>query len=83
MQMSADAEYKCPGCKRPLVSRQHKRCQYCGAEIPDGSLYGKSETDSQKRTWETAESKRKKRQRKQDEDEEQTRQQAGNSSGFF
>jgi hypothetical protein len=78
--MSADVKYLCPACKRELLSRRHKHCQYCGAEIPDNLLFGKAEIDAQKHQWEQSEAKRKIRQRQQDEEEKRKQQKAANGS---
>lgn len=79
--MSANVKYVCPACKRELLSRRHKHCQYCGAEIPDSLLYSNAEIDAQKRQWEQSEAKRKIRQRQQDEEEKEKQQKAANGSG--
>ena len=35
----------CPECQRPIYSRQHPRCGYCGAALPAEFLLAAHEVD--------------------------------------
>ena len=67
--MSADTQYACLECKRPLVSRRHTHCQYCGAQIPEVLLYTKAEVEAENREREMAQKARKVRAKESDEEE--------------
>jgi hypothetical protein len=64
-----EAQFQCPECKRPLASRRHKKCQYCGAELPESLLYTKSEIEALNREWEKSQAKRKADGKERDEEE--------------
>lgn len=38
-------KYKCPKCKRLLYTRQSKKCQFCGAELPEELLLTEEEKE--------------------------------------
>lgn len=62
-------EFKCPECKRPLASRRHKKCQYCGAELPESLLYTTAEIEAQNRERNELEKNRTVRNKARDEEE--------------
>ena len=64
------ALYECPNCKRPLVSRRNKRCQYCGAELPESLLYTKAEVEAQDRLLAQKETEMKNRKLAEREEEQ-------------
>ena len=64
---------ECPQCKRPLASRRHKRCQYCGAELPDHLLATPAELDAEFRNWKKADKQRQARQAEADAQERANR----------
>ena len=67
--MNTNVKYECPECKRPLVSRRHKECQHCGAELPGELLYTNAEIEAQNRAWVESEKNRKARDKERDEEE--------------
>ncbi len=65
--------YQCPECKRPLASRHHKQCQYCGAGIPQNLLYTREEVEEQNRESMEGQKERKAREKTADEIEKAKR----------
>ena len=37
------SEYTCPKCSRPVATRRHKKCTYCGAILPEELLFSEEE----------------------------------------
>lgn len=55
------------------MSRRHKRCQYCGAELPPHLLAGDAEIAAEFRDWKKAEKQRQARQAEADAQEKAKR----------
>jgi len=62
-------KYECPTCKRPLASRRHKNCQYCGAELPERMLASQGEIKAEFREWKKTEKVRQAHQTETDAEE--------------
>lgn len=71
------ASYECPECKRPLASRRHNKCQYCGADLPKALLYSKAEIEAQNQQQDELEKKRKTREGERDEEDRKRRDDGG------
>ena len=37
------SKYACPKCSRPIATRRHKNCTYCGAILPQELLFSEEE----------------------------------------
>jgi len=37
------SENTCPKCARPIATRRHKKCSYCGAILPEELLFSDEE----------------------------------------
>jgi ssDNA-binding Zn-finger/Zn-ribbon topoisomerase 1 len=61
-------EYRCPKCNRLLYDRKHKKCGWCGADLPEELLFTKEEIDKMEK--ESAELEEQRRLRKIREDKE-------------
>ena len=48
------------------MSRRHKRCQYCGAELPEHLLATAAEIEADMKAWKEADKERQKRQTQAD-----------------
>jgi hypothetical protein len=62
-------EYVCPKCKRAVLSRRHKNCQYCSAELPKEFLLTESEIAKDNQDWEKMQQDRMRRQLEADIEE--------------
>jgi hypothetical protein len=69
MEPVMEMKLECPSCKRPLASRRHKLCQYCGAELPAELLFSKEEMEAANRAWDEEQKKIRLRHAKEDEEE--------------
>ena len=74
-------KYECPECHRPLASRRHKRCQYCGAELPQHLLVTQAETDAEFRAWKKADKQRQAHQAEADAEESANRASLDSTAG--
>ncbi len=67
-------EYRCPQCKRLIYDRKHKKCGYCGAELPEDLLFTQEEVEKMnKELTELEEQHRKLRIKKENEEKERQR----------
>jgi hypothetical protein len=49
-----EAQFKCPQCNRPVLSRRSKNCLYCGAVLPENLVFTKEEVEMQNRRLDEA-----------------------------
>jgi len=69
----------CPICKRLLYSRQHKKCGFCGAELPPEALLSEDEIAAIKTEQQAIAVRRAKAKAKEDEEK---RKQSADGGGF-
>lgn len=55
------------------MSRHHKHCQYCGAELPERMLATQAEIDAEFHAWQKADKQRQARQAEADAQEKANR----------
>jgi uncharacterized Zn finger protein (UPF0148 family) len=77
------AKYECPECKRPLLSRRNKKCQYCGVELPEELLYTKAEIEAQDREWKEAERRREAHEKEHEDKERKKRDEGGDAAAVI
>jgi len=65
-----ETKFQCPKCKRPIVSRRNKLCQYCGAALPEHLLFTKAEIEKQDRFQEEDRMNRERREKAREEIQE-------------
>ena len=63
----------CPQCQRPIYSRQHPRCGYCGAALPAEFLLAAHEVDEIKEEMRESEMRRQIAKAKEEQEREATR----------
>jgi hypothetical protein len=67
---------KCPHCQRLLYSRRHKKCGFCGKELPPEVLFSEDEVEAIK-----AEQEDIAKRRAADKEEEEEKRKRGSGEG--
>ncbi len=75
--------YHCPKCNRLVYSRRHKRCGFCGAELPAEFLFTQAELDVMAKAEAEAEQRRQlQKAQEQIEEQERRERQRGFSASY-
>jgi ribosomal protein L37AE/L43A len=48
-KVTMKSKYTCPKCKRLMYTRQSRKCQFCGAELPEDLLLSEEEIEKNKK----------------------------------
>lgn len=73
----------CPACQRPVYSRQHQTCGYCGAELPPSMWLKEHEVDEMKEEMKAIDKRRAADREKEAKlVEERRRRDHGHGTGF-
>ena len=70
----------CPHCNRLLYSRQHRKCGYCGGELPEEFRLTKVEIADLRREQEEIENRRIAAKEKEEKEKEENQRSGGDDS---